>query len=535
MRFVFLFPPSSDPTVPPLSLSRIKGCIEYILKDKGVRADFLDENYGFVRFVLSFPFLSEKENPLKEDVLKSLAVLKIKKLFLNIENYSFAYNTLLKVFQQFSKSFYPSLVGYATQRFAHDIRDSKQVKLLLKSERLNPYLSYFKLRIDHILSSDPDVLGISVIYSSQLVPALTISTLAKERKKDLLVILGGPYVSSLRDAILKKFPFIDQIIPGDAEAFFEELKEIKFTKKQLPELIEKYSKKGKHFSPLRYPLDLSWTDPFQYPLPEPVLLLDITRGCYYKKCAFCSYGHQGSIYRTMPISEAVNTIKKSGLNRVFFSVDAIDPNFLERLAKAIIKSGLEITYCLDARLETKFSDNLFSKLIYESGCRAISFGMESANQNTLNRMNKGTNSRDFSKILKNLNKTGIHVQLHLIYGFPKEKKEELQKTIDFLKAHREEIVTAGISEFTLLKGSAMEKNPHHYGISNMIPAGDIALDYKCDTNLENGYPSFEKIKNLLFALFPAVGRLTGSTTDYLIYASYYSPEEMRKMLRATFQ
>ena len=532
MRCVFLFPPSFDPTAPPLSLSRIKGCIETTLRE--IDAQFLDENYGFVRYVLSLP-LSEKEDPIKDDLMKSLAVLKIRELFLNIRNYSFAYETLLKVFHKFSQPFYPSLVGYATQRFAHNIRDTKQVSLLLESERFNPYLTYFNLRLEHILGSDPEVLGISVIYSSQLVPALTLSRLAKQRKKDLLIILGGPYVSSLRKAILKNFSFIDQVIPGDAEAFFEEVKDIKLTKNRLIELIEEYCKKRAYFSPLKYPLDLSWTNPLEYPLPEPVLLLDITRGCYYKKCVFCSYGHQGSSYRRMRITDIIKTIKESKLKRVFFSVDVVDPSFLEELARALIKAGVEITYCLDARLETTFTDELFVKLIYESGCRAISFGMESASQNTLDKMKKGTNCQNFSRILKNLNKTGIHVQLHLIHGFPTETKEDLQKTIEFLKTHREEIVTVGISEFTLLKGSAMEKRPQDYDISCIEPAGDLALDYEYYTDQNKDYPNFEKIRNHLFMCFPAVGRLTGSTTDYLIYASYYSPDEMRAMLRSTFQ
>ena len=529
MKFVFVFPPSVDPTTPPLSISRIKGALEYILKDR-IKAEFLDENYGFVRYVFA-SILSQTTNPLKEELLKSLAIVKIKDLFLNIKNYCFAYQTIIKVFYEFSKRFYPTYVGYATCRFAQDIKDPQIVLKLLESENMNPYFEYFYLRSNHIADLDMDVLCVSVIYSSQLVPALTIAYLMKKIKKDLIVLFGGPFASYLRDSIKKHFSFVDEVVIGEAEAFFESLKESKVTKKNLLDFIRSYNERSKFFTLLKYPLDYSWTDPNAYPLPEPVILLDITRGCYYKRCVFCSYGYHHFPYRRMNIKDVLNVIKNSNANRFFFSADVVDVDFLEDLAKEFIKNDIQITYCFDARLESEFKNKRFVDLLYKSGCRAISFGMESANQNTLNRMRKGINVLDFPEILENLSENNIHIQIHLIHGFPMEKKEEFECTLEFLKKYKDRITTVGISEFVLLKDSFMAKRPDLFGIKDVTPCGEMALECKFSQNIDCDYPSIDEAKNFIFSLFPSTGRLTGSTTDYLIYASYYDPKRIKKLIQ----
>jgi len=45
------------------------------------------------------------------------------------------------------------------------------------------------------------------------------------------------------------------------------------------------------------------------------------------------------------------------------------------------------------------------------------------------------------------------------------------------------------------------------------------------------YQEFNTFEKELFTLFPTVARLTGSTTDSLIYASHYTPSKMRELLR----
>ena len=482
--------------------------------------------------------LSSMEH-LKEELLESIGILKIKPLFLDISRYSFAYKVILKAFEVFSLPYYPGTIGYAWANPAVDTRKSKEITEAILNPYLNPYLNYFDSRGDEF--KDIDLLGISLIYSSQLLPALTLARIAKLYNKNTIVLLGGPCASRLREPLNHRFGhIIDQIIPGDSEAFFEYLSNSGVNLEDegsvltaLQQYVALPAKKW--FKAPDSSLDYSWADLREYLLPEPVFCLDITRGCYYGKCVFCAYGHLEASYRRMEAPDVIRVIKglkeKFMVKRFFFSVDVVDPHFLEQLSQRLIEAKVTITYSLEARMEKKFADQSFAQQLFESGCRTISFGMESASQATLDRMAKGTDIGSFSSILRALNRAQIHVQLHLIHGFPGESPWELAKTVKFLREHAKDIVTVGASRFTMLKGSKMEKNPNHYGISPLVTSADMALDYGLEPYLANGYPEFNTFEKELFTLFPTVARLTGSTTDSLIYASHYTPSKMRELLR----
>jgi len=564
LRLSFVYPPSADPTTPPLALARIKGAAGFYLGDK-CNFRFLDENQRFARYTIDLvlsgaiqewvseaqarPLFGELRRYLEktsglmyhltQDLLKAMGVLKLKSLFLDISKYSHAYKIINKAFQIFSLPCYPATVGYATARLAVDIRRSEQIKKALSSPLLNPYFNYFKERLD--LIEDADVLGISAVYCSQLVPALTLARLAKGNNKEIIVLLGGPCASTLKEVLRQRFgEFVDFVIPGDAEAFFEYLSRSNTDLEEKDSFVnatEAYLKEapGTWFKSPDHLMDYSWAEINDYLLPEPVLCLDITRGCYYRKCAFCAYGYLERHYRKMNPTDVVAVIRDLredvGATRFFFSVDVLDPVFLEQLSKHLIKANMDITYCFDARLEKKFADENFTVKLFESGCRAVSFGMESASQHTLDRMVKGTGTHYFGAIMEALFKAQVHVQIHLIHGFPGEMSSEFGKTIRFLKEHAEKITTVGVSQFALLKGSAMEKAPERYGIRAYMNAGDLSLDYDYEPSQDSDYPDFQSFKEELFSMFPVIGRLTGSTTDYLIYASHFSPAKMKAVLR----
>ncbi len=62
----------------------------------------------------------------------------------------------------------------------------------------------------------------------------------------------------------------------------------------------------------------------------------------------------------------------------------------------------------------------------------IELGLQSANNETLKLINRGTNTDNFIKCVKELNKRKIKVLVHIINGFPNEKKEDMLNTIRFL-------------------------------------------------------------------------------------------------------
>lgn len=586
-RFLFVYPPSVDPTLPPISLARIKPFAE-----RYYPAEFLDENLEFLYHVistviskisksktsqesanlkeagailerdrgekhtfdtggpglekphkenrdetgrnyanagngkdgLSDDFNGSEYNSFVDEILKAIAILKSPELFYNIKHYVAAYSVIRRLFEQFSSFYIDTEFGYSGAKLWYSPYFSQDIKMALADELRNPYIDFFKSRIRNYIGYD--IIGISVIYTSQLIPALTLSSMMKGAFPDKTVILGGPAAYKVMKTLLDSFDFLDLIVPFDGEYFLEKCGS------NLKRLDE--SCFGFHFFKTDLP-DYSFSHLDRYLIPQSVLNLDITRGCYYKKCVFCAYGFDVAPYRVMDIKRTVDYISflKESYNteHLLFSVDVLDMNSLRKFAEEVVKRGVNISYYSDVRFEKKLLDRGFVRLLYESGLRVLSFGMESACGNTLKIMEKGINPDDFSAILKNVSGEGIHVNINLIHGFPGDSSRGLNKTLNFIENNRDYITTVGASQFTLLRKSKMERNYREYGIRGIKPHGDLYQYYRVNYNLPVDYMSFDRFLKRVLKRFPIFGRLTGSTSDYLLYASRYSPQEMKEVLR----
>ena len=77
----------------------------------------------------------------------------------------------------------------------------------------------------------------------------------------------------------------------------------------------------------------------------------------------------------------------------------------------------------------------------------------------------------------------------------------------------------------------MEKNYQNYGIDSISPVGDLNIWYEYQYEYPEDYPDYNLFLKRILKAFPIYGRLTGSTSDYLIYASKYSPQDIKELLR----
>jgi radical SAM superfamily enzyme YgiQ (UPF0313 family) len=72
-------------------------------------------------------------------------------------------------------------------------------------------------------------------------------------------------------------------------------------------------------------------------------------------------------------------------------------------------------------------------LMKKAGFRLLKFGLESANQNTLDRLNKGIKVRDIVEGARMAKKAGLTVHLTMIVGYPWESKEDALNTFKLAK------------------------------------------------------------------------------------------------------
>lgn len=86
--------------------------------------------------------------------------------------------------------------------------------------------------------------------------------------------------------------------------------------------------------------------------------------------------------------------------------------------------------------------------------------------------------KNWRRIFKDCNEIGIAVDIGLIYGFPTENKEDIEKTINFAERNKKYISTTHNFIFHITKSSAMltEENIKKLGITNIKQPEEFSDD-----------------------------------------------------------
>lgn len=191
-----------------------------------------------------------------------------------------------------------------------------------------------------------------------------------------------------------------------------------------------------------------------------------SRGCCYQ-CTFCDRSLFGSKVRFRSIDNIVKEIKEAiriyGVRHFDFADDMFTVS-KERLKEFAEKTrGLEIQYRCFGRADVH--DPEIYKLLKDSGCVMICFGIESGNQAMLDRMKKGTTVTQNLKAIGIAKNFGIHTTGFFIAGFPGETKKTIQESKDFVEFSG--LDQAQFYTFIPLPGNEVAKNPDKYGIIKM--------------------------------------------------------------------
>jgi len=168
-------------------------------------------------------------------------------------------------------------------------------------------------------------------------------------------------------------------------------------------------------------------------------------GCN-QRCNFCDqYGNQVLFYSSDEIIDQINTIKSIyGIYHFLFINQYLNISYnkTEELCKKIVKNNLGIKW-----MSYPMPDNLdedLIRLMAESGCIELVFGLESASKHVLELMNKSYDLERFKEVLKLCQKYGISVKIFLITGYPGETREDFRETLNFIKRYGRFINSVGV-------------------------------------------------------------------------------------------
>ncbi len=164
------------------------------------------------------------------------------------------------------------------------------------------------------------------------------------------------------------------------------------------------------------------------------------RDCWWGKCSFCSWTtlHPGSTYRTVSPEHHVEEIGRLLTDykvREIFDDSGCFPKgeWLEKFCEGIIKKGYhkKVTLGCNMRMGALSQDQC--NLMKKAGFRFILIGLESMNQNTLDRLNKGVKVKQIEESLKKFKKAGLEPHITTMVGYPWETKEDAKSTINFAR------------------------------------------------------------------------------------------------------
>ncbi|MFP8835411.1 B12-binding domain-containing radical SAM protein [Hydrogenophaga sp. XSHU_21] len=364
-----------------------------------------------------------------------------------------------------------------------------------------------QLATDAVARHAPSMLLLSVPFPGAVYGALRIAQAVKARWPQLPIALGGGYVNTeLRELNEPRlFDLVDFVTLDAGErpllALIEHLQGQRGPQRLVRTFLRdaagtvKYVNLAEPDVPFEDVGTPTWDG---LPLHDYLSLLDmlnpmhrlwsdgrwnkltVAHGCYWKKCSFCDVGldYIGR-YETATATTLVDRIQRiveeTGQTGFHFVDEAAPPKALKALAEELLRRDLAISWWGNIRFEKTFTPEL-AQLLADSGCIAMSGGLEVASDRLLALMKKGVTVEQVARVTKGFSDAGILVHAYLMYGFP---TQTVQDTVDALEYVRQLFQNGCIQSgffhrFSCTVHSPVGLDPAAYGIQ-LIPLPPVTF------------------------------------------------------------
>jgi radical SAM superfamily enzyme YgiQ (UPF0313 family) len=101
------------------------------------------------------------------------------------------------------------------------------------------------------------------------------------------------------------------------------------------------------------------------------------------------------------------------------------------------------------RITSHLADVNFCVSLRRSGCVMLKLGLESGDQEVLDRLKKGIDLETAARVLKSLKSAGISTYVYLLFGTPAESYESARRTLDFVVKHSGSIDFLNLAIFNM--------------------------------------------------------------------------------------
>ena len=161
------------------------------------------------------------------------------------------------------------------------------------------------------------------------------------------------------------------------------------------------------------------------------------RDCWHRLnggCAFCSWTSLFPSWRfrkpELLVNEIGLLIKNCQIKTVFDDTGTFPiSNFLKKFCQLMIKKGYNQKIDFSCNMRFGACSLKDYKMMKKAGFRMILFGLESANQKTLDKINKNIKVKQVVKSCQQAKQAGLEPHLTIMLGYPWETKADILRTI----------------------------------------------------------------------------------------------------------
>lgn len=378
----------------------------------------------------------------------------------------------------------------------------------------------------------PNLVAFSVPFPGNLYAAFRAAQYIKQHYPSVKTAMGGGFpnteLRSLSD--IRVFEFFDFITLDDGEAPMQNLAEHLSGTRDLKDLKRTFALINQEVvyinqskTPDYKQRDLGTPDYSDLLLDDYISVIEIVNpmhrmwsdgrwnkltmahGCYWGKCTFCDISLDYiKIYEPATAKILVDRMEElilqTGQNGFHFVDEAAPPALMRELALEIIRRKLVVSWWTNIRFEKSFTRDLCI-LLKNSGCIAVSGGLEVASDRLLKLIDKGVTVSQVAQVTRNFTETGIMVHAYLMYGFP---TQTVQETVDSLEMVRQLFETGVLQsgfwhQFAMTAHSPIGLNPEQFQVIRETGVGTFAnndLYHRDKTGIDHEQFSFGLKKSL---------------------------------------
>ena len=433
MSLLLIHPPVVKPCEPPAGIAKLYAALNY----HGIKAQLLDANIEGQRFLLNQPvsptdtWTTRAVNH-REENLKALTS---RESYQNIDRYKRSVHELNRLLERagVETGVRLALADYQDQHLS-PVRSADLVSAAEQPEK-NVFYPYYQDRLKNIIEQEkPSLVGFSLNYLSQALCTFAMMGFMKQHWPDLKIVLGGGLVTSWMRRPEWKNPFaglVDHLVAGPGE-------------KHLIGLMGGTQRGTVDCPPDYFALPLD-----DYLAPGLILPYSASSGCYWNKCSFCPERAERNPYRPVADAQVLKELRHLVESTQPVLIHLVDNAIRPSLLKALGSHARKTPWYGFVRVTPELTDLDYCRALKQSGCVMLKLGIESGDQEVLDRLGKGVAIAMAAQALQTLKRASIATYVYLLLGTPPENEASARKTLDFVVANHEAMDFLNLAIFNL--------------------------------------------------------------------------------------